>query len=170
MIRCIITGPGVTTYGTARAVKYPYIVRAIPGSTEEVLQGVSEVPLLDACRRLNRMGIADNAKIGLFDLHTYTSNVEARLVTTVGYGARLGVKDQKGTPTLKKNDPTSKSVAFLREQTEAAAHNPGPNEPPTPEEAQRRQRRSQGSWRGKAEDRLTPGQRERWPRTPKSKA
>lgn len=98
MIRVILTGPGFRRAPDRKTI-FPYIIRNA-GATHEVLQGFSSSPLLDACRRLHRLGIAPGAEIGLFDLGQYRD--QYRVKTTVGFGAMMRVKDDdaKSPPRL----------------------------------------------------------------------
>lgn len=75
----------VRILGAAHNGTFPYRVEGWP------VEGRSREPLLDACRELERMGVATRRQIGLF----WPGTEEWALRTTVGHGARLTVREDR---------------------------------------------------------------------------
>jgi len=97
IIRVVITGPSQRK-GSGRS-KFPYVIRD-PGCRIGLTEGLAAAPLLDACRHLKSLGIASGAAVGLFDLDVYRE--QPRMVTTVGVGAKLTVRDSRSGPKFRK--------------------------------------------------------------------
>lgn len=99
------------------AGRYHYSIATTGTRLAGPLGGLSATPLLDACRLLQRMGAADDdAEIGLFD--DGNPGTEARLHTTVGYGAEHAVVEEPKAKIVEHHPPPPD--AGLREEPSTA--------------------------------------------------
>jgi hypothetical protein len=87
MIRVIVTGPA--TGGGF----YPYRVDWWSKVGQSRIVGLSQEPLMDACRQLQQLGVMDSTVVALFDDEAADPWTRR---TTVGYGAREAVRRLRG--------------------------------------------------------------------------
>lgn len=94
MIKVVVEGPATGTGFVPYRVDW--FVQGRPQ-----IKGLSQEPLLDACRQLKRMGLMDSTVVGLFSEGSDTW----RMRTTVGYGAAHTVQETPNGPKFKPYRP-----------------------------------------------------------------
>jgi hypothetical protein len=81
----------VRIVGPVQGGAFLYGVQGVNGVDGDFVDGCSREPLLDACRKLKRMGVSSGNEIGLF----YPDRSDWVLRTTIGYGASQTVDERK---------------------------------------------------------------------------
>lgn len=117
MIRVVISGP-------AEKGRRPYMIEIAGTPLTAPMSGWSNMPLLDACRVLQGLGlVSDDAVIGLYD----PDSDKWRVRTTVGYGAKYTVVE---TPTGLKLAPYVPKESTAATPARSSAEPPPPHTPP----------------------------------------
>lgn len=123
MIRVMITGQ-------AQMGRFPYRIDTVGTRLAAPYNGLSAVPLVDACRVLKRLGAADeDAVIGLFN----QGLAQWRERTTINYGVQSVVRGKHfiklkpGEPEQPGDEPPAEATDALK-PSEGAEVAPGPKE------------------------------------------
>src|SRR5262245_59578480 len=125
----------VVLYGGATEGRFNYKVWTENTRLASPLEGLSAAPLFDACRRLLEMGAAgEKDVIGLFDDSGKYDN-QFRLKTTIGYGAKMTVKETGGAPRFVPYAPFPSGGAEEAEKTSEATDVAPEAEKPVPDDS-----------------------------------
>lgn len=113
MIRVVITAPAVEG-------RFHYRIETEGTRLAGPITGLAAAPLLDACRKLKDMdAAADDVTVGLFDEVRYKD--QWRMRTTVGYGAKMTVKETPTGPKFVPYQPMSPEAIAARSGATAGA-------------------------------------------------